>query len=277
MSQTSLVTSNGQPLTRAPVAPTSDAGAIFAIIERAARDPNVDIDKMQRLMEMHRDVQAARATVAYSEAFAAMQPHLPVIPEHGKGHNNASYALWEDVNEIIKPVLSEFGFGLSFEVRDSQNGVEITAICSHREGHSARTSKTFPHDTSGNKNAIQAMGSSISYGKRYTASALLNLTSRKEDDDGQRGGGRPVDPTPPPAVSAASLKKKDENGQDAWQRLLGDLQKDALDCKTVRQLERLKGDYRARARSERWPTNWLEALSNEFTSIEDRLQREGAE
>ena len=42
----------------------------------------------------------------------------------------------------------------------------------------------FPIDTSGSKNAIQAVGSSISYGKRYTAGALLNLTSRGEDDDG---------------------------------------------------------------------------------------------
>ena len=49
----------------------------------------------------------------------------------------------------------------------------------------------LPLDTSGSKNAVQAVGSSTSYGKRYTASALLNLTSRlpdDRDDDGRAAG-----------------------------------------------------------------------------------------
>ena len=41
----------------------------------------------------------------------------------------------------------------------------------------------LPVDLTGSKNAVQAAGSSVSYGKRYTVSALLNLTSRGEDDD----------------------------------------------------------------------------------------------
>lgn len=40
----------------------------------------------------------------------------------------------------------------------------------------------LPPDLSGDKNSIQAVGSSVSYGKRYTACALLNITSRGEDD-----------------------------------------------------------------------------------------------
>ena len=49
-----------------------------------------------------------------------------------------------------------------------------------------------PAEASGNRNAVQAVASSVSYGKRYTASALLNLTSHGEDDDAFSGvGGRP--------------------------------------------------------------------------------------
>ena len=261
--------------TPAPIAPVSDAAAIFQIIERAARDPNVDIDKMQRLMEMHEKMQSIRAKAEYAAAFAEMQPELPIIPEHGKGHNNASYALWEDVNELIKPVLGRFGFGLSFKVRDAASGVEITAVCSHRAGYSDETTKTFPLDTSGNKNVIQAAGSTISYGKRYTAGALLNLTSRLEvDDDGKRGGGKAIEPTAAPAKSSASLKRKDENGKDAWDRLIGELRTDLADCKTLVTLSKLRADYREKARSERWPKAWLEALANEFDTFEDTLPKE---
>lgn len=264
-----------EPTQVAPVIPTSDAGAIFQIIERAARDPNVDIDKMQRLMEMHEKMQGIRAKAEYAAAFAEMQPHLPIIPEHGKGHNNASYALWEDVNELIKPVLGQYGFGLSFKVRDAASGVEITAVCSHRAGHSDETTKTFPLDTSGNKNPIQAAGSTISYGKRYTAGALLNLTSRLEkDDDGRHGGGKAMDPTAAPAKSSASLKRKDENGQDAWDRLIAALRSDLADCHSLVTLSKLRADYRERCRDERWPRAWQDALSNEFDTFEESLPTE---
>lgn len=255
-----------------PPVPVTESATIFSIIERAARDPNVDIDKMQRLMEMHKDMQAMRAAGEYAAAFAEMQPNLPIIPENGKGHNNASYALWEDVNELIKPVLAAHGFGLSFKVRDSASGVEVTAVCKHRAGHSEETTKTFPLDTSGNKNQIQAAGSTISYGKRYTAGALLNLTSRLEkDDDGKKGGGKAVDPTAAPAKSSASLKRKDENGQDAWDRLIGALRADFLDCHSLITLSKLRADYREKARNERWPRAWLDALGNEFDAFEETL------
>lgn len=257
----------------AQIVPVSESAAIFQIIERAARDPNVDIDKMQRLMEMHDKVQAVRAKTAYAAAFAEMQPGLPAIPEHGKS-NNGSYALWEDINDLVKPVLSAHGFGISFRCgRDGAN-VTVTAVLSHRDGHSEETMMLLPLDTSGNKNAVQAVGSSTSYGKRYTAAALLNLTSRGEDDDGKKGGGKAVEPTAAPAKSSASLKRKDENGKDAWDRLISDVRADLLDCKSLASLSKLRADYRARARSDRWPRAWLDALANEFDGHEDKLPKE---
>lgn len=255
----------------APMVPASESAAIFSIIERAARDPNVDIDKMQRLMEMHDKMQAGRAKTAYSAAFAEMQPNLPEIPEHGQGHGAITYALWEDVNDLIKPVLAQHGFGISFRTGREGTGVTVTAVLSHREGHSEETTMILPLDTSGSKNAVQAVGSSTSYGKRYTATALLNLTSRGEDDDGKKGGGKAIDPTPPPAKSSASLKRKDENGNDAWDRLIGALLADFLDCHSLVTLSKLRAEYREKARSERWPRAWLDALGNEFDAFEETL------
>lgn len=259
--------------TPAAIVPVSESAAIFQIIERAARDPNVDIDKMQRLMEMHDKVQATRAKTAYAAAFSEMQPELPEIEENGKG-NNGSYALWEDINDKIKPVLSAHGFGISFRCGRDGTNVTVTAVLSHREGHSEETMMLLPLDTSGNKNAVQAVGSSTSYGKRYTAAALLNLTSRGEDDDGKKGGGKALDATPPPAKSSASLKRKDADGKDAWDRLIGDVRADLSDCKTLVTLSKLRGDYRAKARDERWPRAWLDALANEFDTHEDTLPKD---
>lgn len=173
-----------------PAEPISISGGLLEVIARAARDPAVDIDKMERLLEMQERVIARQAREAYAVALAELQPKLPVITERGKILNKdkqvqSTYAYWEDVNEQIRPLLAEAGFSLSF--RTGRNGADITVtgVLSHREGHSEETTMTLPSDGSGNKNAVQAIASSTSYGKRYTAFALLNITTKGEDDDGQ--------------------------------------------------------------------------------------------
>jgi hypothetical protein len=173
--------------------PVQDSGNILSVIARAAADPNVDIDKLERLLEMQERVITRNARTAYYDALAEMQPHLPVISERGgikdrNGNVQSTYALWEDVNEAIRPILVQYGFALSFKVRRTENEIITTGVLSHRDGHREETELSLPTDTSGSKNAVQAVGSSTSYGKRYTAFALLNITSTGEDDDGQAGG-----------------------------------------------------------------------------------------
>lgn len=189
---TQLVKHEPQPT---EVAPVQDyGGGLLAVIERAARDPSVDIDKMERLIAMQERVQAGRAKAAYSAALADMQAEIPAIEKRGQikgrgGEVMSTYAKWEDVNDAIRPVLAKHGFGLSFRVERVADGVSVTGVLSHREGHSEETTLSLPIDASGAKNNVQGYGSSVSYGKRYTASALLNLTSTDEhDDDGHAAG-----------------------------------------------------------------------------------------
>jgi len=171
----------------------ADAASIMEVIDRAARDPNTDVDKLERLMGLYERVKAGSAKAAFDNALAQMQPKLPVIAERGKiniGSGKAQgYALWEDINEAIKPFLAEHGFTISFRTGFEDEKVVVTCVLS-RDGHSEETTMKLPVDTSGSKNTVQAFGSSTSYGKRYTAMALLNLTSRGEDDDGKAGGAK---------------------------------------------------------------------------------------
>ncbi|WP_036306117.1 ERF family protein [Methylopila sp. 73B] len=177
-----------EPQRSTEVATTSESAAILSIIERAASNPAVDIDKMERLLEMQRQVRADNAKRAFSAGLAEMQPDLPRIAERGKGHNDKRYALWEDVNEKIRPVLARHGFALTFRTGQGDGKISVTAVLTHREGHSEETTMFLPSDASGSKNPVQAVGSSTSYGKRYTALALLNITTGGEDDDGKAAG-----------------------------------------------------------------------------------------
>lgn len=177
---------------RVPARQGNESAAIIAVIERAAMNPEVDIDKMERLLQMQERIHARNAEMEFNAALAELQNQLPSITERGKIKNKnggvqSTYALWEDINEAIKPKLQVNGFALSFRT-DCSDGVTVTGILSHRSGHRETTSIKLPADVSGSKNNVQAIASSVSYGKRYTAGALLNLTSHGEDDDGQMAG-----------------------------------------------------------------------------------------
>ena len=182
----------------------SDSAALIQVIERAAMNPNVDIDKMERLLLMQERIMERNAKAAYSAALSRLQPDLPTIKRDGKivitdkaNRQNiiqsTPYALWEDINEAIKPKLAEHGFSLSFRCGTAPDGkVTVTGVLAHCEGHQEETTMTLQHDSTGSKNAVQAVGSTISYGKRYTAGMLLNITSRAvpdADDDGNAAGG----------------------------------------------------------------------------------------
>lgn len=193
-----------QAAEQAPAVMQSETAAVLSLIERAARDPQVDIDKLERLFAMRERMAAEQKRTAYFAALALMQPKLPVIGKHGEIERKAKdesgakkaakptkYAKWEDVVEAINPVLAEHGFALSFRIKQEQR-VEVTAILSHREGHCEQTSMLLGIDDTGAKNNMQGWGSSVSYGKRYTAFALLNIVARGEDDDGKAAGAAPV-------------------------------------------------------------------------------------
>lgn len=176
------------------------ASGLLDIIGRAARDPSVDIDKMERLLAMQERVLERQAKADFTAAKLAMQPELPVITMKGRivihDKNDKSKVLqetpfprFEDIHEAVMPILQRHGFDLKFKNTTSETGKPVvTTILQHIGGHSDETEFELPMDTSGSKNNVQAVGSSTSYGKRYGTVAILNLRVHGEDDDAVEAG-----------------------------------------------------------------------------------------
>lgn len=170
------------------------AGGLLEVIARAVRDPSVDIDKMERLFAMQERVQAQQSKIAFTEAKIAMREELPVIDMRGriviKDKNTGeviqetAFARFEDIHAEVMPILTKHGFDLSFKNGLGPDGkVRVTTILDHIAGHSEETYFDLPHDSSGSKNAVQAVGSSTSYAKRYGVLSILNIRVAGEDDD----------------------------------------------------------------------------------------------
>jgi len=172
----------------APMAVESGSTAMMEIISRAAADSSVDIDKLERLLEMKERMDAKNSELEFNSALAKMQIAIPSIAERGVADRgragSLSYAKLEDILDVVRPIMHQYGFAVVFKMTDSEASVSVTGSLMHSGGHSIETSLRLPFDMTSGKNSVQAVGSAISYGKRYVLNALLNITTRGQDDDG---------------------------------------------------------------------------------------------
>jgi hypothetical protein len=179
----------------APVAP--ETAAIFNIIERAARDPNVDIDKMQRLMEMREREMARIAQVEFNKAMKAAQAEMPqILRDADNDQTKSRYARYETISEAIQPIITRHGFSLTFSEGEPAKENHIRVLCDvmHDAGHVKQYHADIPFDNVGmkgnaNKTNTHAYGSTKSYGKRYLKCDIFDVALKNEDDDGNAAGG----------------------------------------------------------------------------------------
>jgi hypothetical protein len=183
-----------QPAKTEPAALPATVSDPATMIIELASNPAVDVDKLQRLIDMQKDARRDHAIAAFNQDFARMQAEIPTVIEKGKGDKGMSYARLEDIIETVRPVLQRHGFSLSHQTEwPDKSTIKVIGILTHREGHERRSEFLASADQTGSKNAIQALGSSNSYGRRYTTKDLLNIVTKQEDDDGQKSSA-PAEP-----------------------------------------------------------------------------------
>ncbi len=185
--------------TNLPVPAGPEPTDFLAVITRAASDPRTDTNKMQSLLAMQKEIMAEEARLAYTRAKLSLTRKLPVINKDGKiefkdkGNGKAllRFASFENINEIIRPLLDEFGFDLWFSSEPGVAGmVNVIGHLDHEMGHFRLTTFPMPHDTSGGKSGAQGWASAFSFGKRITTIGLLNIQTRAIEDrdrDGNEG------------------------------------------------------------------------------------------
>ncbi len=157
-----------------------------ATLLNLAINQGADLDRLERLMVLQDKWEATQARKAYTAAMADFKKNPPDIEKdrHVKyGNTEYNHASLGNVTEKINAALSAHGLSAAWETTQSEKGVTVTCRITHVLGHSESTSLTAGSDTSGAKNAIQALGSAISYLQRYTILALTGLSTHDMDDD----------------------------------------------------------------------------------------------
>ena len=170
-----------------PVA--EQTNGLVRMIEQVCMNPEMDVNKLEKMLDMQERVLDRQAEQQFQIDMAKMQAELPVIDRNGaiqvKGVVRSKYAKFEDINKAALPIMQKYGFSITFETQQANEYINVIGVLRHRSGHKQSTQLQIPYDQSGAKNAVQAVGSSVSYGKRYVMTALLNITTSGDDDDGQ--------------------------------------------------------------------------------------------
>ncbi len=169
---------------------------ILDVIGRAASDPNTDVSKMEKLLEMYERISAKNAEVAFNGAMKAAQEEMPKVLRNKTNEQTSSkYTDLEALNDKAVPVYTKHGFSLSFGTADCPlaNHVRITCLVSHTAGYSRAYQVDVPMDMVGikgnaNKTATHGFGSTVSYGRRYLTLLIFNVTLTNEDNDGNKAG-----------------------------------------------------------------------------------------
>lgn len=149
-----------------------------------AMDKGADLDRLEKLMEMNERYETNEARKAYVLAMSLFKANPPKISKNQKvsfGKTQYKHATLDHVADTIGTSMSQHGLSFTWDVE--QNGsIKVTCIVTHSQGHSERVSLIADSDTSGSKNSIQAMGSTITYLQRYTLLSATGLAAKGDDD-----------------------------------------------------------------------------------------------
>lgn len=150
-------------------------------------------DQLKTMMDFRDREEERNARKAFDAAISAAKAQIKPIVRNATGHNNKRYADFAAIAREIDPILSTHG--LSYRFRTSQSDrVNVTCVLSHKDGHAEETTLAGPPDASGSKNAIQAIGSTLTYLQRYTLVAALGLAAANDDDGRAAGGAETISP-----------------------------------------------------------------------------------
>ncbi|TPG53243.1 hypothetical protein EAH89_17135 [Roseomonas nepalensis] len=180
---------------------TTEQPSMLNFIATALERPEIDADKLDKLLQMQERVMDRDAKMQFTAAKHAVQAQAPRVKRNGtidlgedkttrQKRGSIPFATFEDVDAVLRPLMREHGLSVSFSMKPREGGLMVVAELSHAAGHSETYEFPIISDGGPGRNALQAIGSGFSYGKRYALEGIFNIVRERADDDGKAGGQR---------------------------------------------------------------------------------------
>ena len=151
-------------------------------------------DRILEQMAKQRDYEDREA---FTAALRRIQNELKPIVKRGENkQTHSKYAEASDIDNAIDSLLARENMTLSFVPRssDKENEIIIVGILS-LGAYSKEYPLPIPIDGKGPKgdgvmSKVHAVGSGVTYGKRYIKNMIFNLRFKEKDDDGNAASGQ---------------------------------------------------------------------------------------
>lgn len=174
-------------------APTKKPPAAAKAVKRPSLDDLIDnaitsgnFEAADRLMA-RRDAETADARrLAFNNAIANAKAAFGPIVKN-RSTDRYKYADFAAIADAIDEPLRQCLLNYRFRTKQDEHGIHVTCVLTHALGHSEETTLSGPADSSGGKNGVQAIGSTLTYLQRYSIMQALGLAAAADDDG--RGGG----------------------------------------------------------------------------------------
>jgi len=148
------------------------------------------LDMVEKLMVLQEKWEKSQARKAFDNAMADAKAEIPTITKNrevdftsAKGRTHYRYEDLGEIARVVSPILAKHGLSYRYRTTSHVNEpVTVTCIVSHRDGHFEENTLCAGRDESGNKNSIQAIGSTSTYLQRMTLKAALGLAVSNDDD-----------------------------------------------------------------------------------------------
>lgn len=179
---------------------------------------------------------------ALAGALAMAAPNLrDARKDRANPHLKNKYATLEAVLDAVRDVLAAQGIAVTQGVSAAPGTVTVTTQLSHSSGEWMRSSLTLPVPAGKGISEVQALGSTVTYGRRYGLAAMCGIgAEERDDDDGEVGRGAKA-PTRP----AQAPPRQPEQGAPAHHESWTDAERTRF-CAALRDLGLSYDDVAAR-------------------------------
>jgi hypothetical protein len=172
------------------------AASLLQIITAAGRDPQIDIEKVERLMLMHERIVARSAEAAFNDAMARAQAEMtPISRDAVNPQTKSRYASYAQLDDALRPIYTRHGFSISLDTSTGAPEGELRVLAYvGNSGHTRTYTLDVPCDGKGAKGGdvmtkTHAKGAATTYGQRYLLKMIFNVAVGELDNDGNGATG----------------------------------------------------------------------------------------
>jgi hypothetical protein len=218
--------------------------ALMSFIERAAINPEFDVAKFGELLRLQRDEVHDQSRRAFNQGMAEAQSEmLPVVRDAKNTHLGNKYAKLETIDAAMRPIYTKHGFSVRFgsAPAPTEGYIRITCTVAHAGGYFEENYLDAPIANLGAQGGrtattgVQAVGSAVTYLRRYLLGMVFNIVLADEDDDGEAMR-RPVAQRP-----AAPQQPRDPLDEPDGMKWLVNFEAATIDAADMDQLAAVRG------------------------------------